>query len=148
MPVLPAVKVIQSQLHATGRHRCAYIPVPAHTIRHRWPTSDIGRLQILPYVSRPLFAPAGSHFPAGHYCEHGSGSPSIWMGISLRIPVNNHHLSGLAGRITAVPFPGQNMWHSSLPNNSFPSSRERPRGTDALLTHGRHSVPGAKTMDT
>ena len=66
MPVLPAVEGIQAHLHPIGRLRSAYIAVPALTHRHRRPTSVIGRIQILPYGSRPLFALAGSHSPAGH----------------------------------------------------------------------------------
>ena len=44
IPVLLAIEGIQAHLHATGRFRCAYIPVPPHTHRHRRSTYDIGRL--------------------------------------------------------------------------------------------------------
>ena len=111
------------------------------------PTSDIGRLQILLYGCRPLYALAGSHSPAGHYGGDGRPSPDIWMDSSLRMPANHHHRPGPAVRIAAVPFPGQYLWHPSLPHDRFPSSRQRPRGTAASLSEGRHNVPGARTID-
>ena len=147
MPVLPAVEDIQAHHHATGRLCPAYIPVPAPTRRHRQPTSNIRRLQILPNGSRPLFTLARSHSPAGHYGRDGSPSPALWVDILLRMPVNHHQRPGPAIRIAAVPFPGQHLQHPSLTHDSFPSSCQRPRGADASVTQGRHNVPGARTMD-
>ena len=65
--------------YTTGRFRRAYIPVPAPTHRHRLPTSDIRRLQILPYGSRSLHTLAGSHSTAGHYGRDGSPRPAVRM---------------------------------------------------------------------
>ena len=86
MPVLLVVEYIQAHYHTTGRLRPAYIPVPAPARRHSRPTSDIGRLLILPYGTRPLYALAGSHSPAGHYGGDGSPSPAFRVDISLRCP--------------------------------------------------------------
>ena len=58
---------IQAHHHATRRLRSAYIPVPARAHRHRGPTSNVRRFQILPYGSRSLHSLAGSHSHAGHH---------------------------------------------------------------------------------
>ena len=112
---------------AAPGHKHASLASGLPTHRNRRPTSDIGRLQILPYGSRPLFTLASSYSPAGHYDGDSRPSPAIRMDISLRMHANHHHRPGMAVRIAAVPFPGEHLWYPSLPHDSFPSNRQRPR---------------------
>jgi len=69
------------------------------------------------------------------------------MDISVRMPANHPHRPGPAVRIAAVPFPGQHLWHPSLPHDSFPSSHQWSPGTNASFTPSRHNVPRARKME-
>jgi hypothetical protein len=79
MLVLPVIEGTQVHNHATWRLRSAYNPVPTRTHRNRWSTSDIRRLQILPYGSRSLYTLAGGHSPSGHYGGDGCPSTAVRM---------------------------------------------------------------------
>jgi len=141
MLVVPAVKNIQTHHYTTGRLRRVYIPVSASTHRHRWPTSDISWLQIMPYGSRPLHTLAGSHSTAGQYGRDGSQHPAVRMDKPLRMPAHHQH------RVAAFPLLGQHVRQPSFTHDGFPPSRQRPCGEDASKTEGRHNVPSAGALD-
>ena len=103
---------------------------------------------------RPLFGEdPGSWLGCGPALRHdhrqtdGTPSHALLMDSWLRMPAKHHHRPGPAIRIAALPLPGQNVRHPSVPHNGFPPSRQRSRGADVSITKGRHYVPDARALD-
>jgi hypothetical protein len=119
-------------------------PFPSHPHRpDKTPSSE----HLLPHGSWPLHTLARSHPHLKHHGQN-SGTRSLrWLDIMLQLPTDHHHRPGTSVSVTALPLPGQTLWHPPYPDDRLSSLSQRARGTLPPDPKGRHNVPRRPTLD-